>query len=57
MAGDDVTMPASSDEDALERRLEEDYKQFAASFLDIKLILTNHNERITALERRPKRRA
>jgi len=42
--------------DALDCRLEEDHKQFAASFLDIKLVLTNHNERITALERRPKRR-
>jgi hypothetical protein len=38
--------------DALDRRLEERDQQFAASFLDIKLILTNHNERITALERR-----
>jgi archaellum component FlaC len=42
--------------DALDRRLEERDKQFAAKFLDIKLVLTNHNKRITVLERRPRRR-
>jgi len=42
--------------DAIDRRLEEDHKQFAAKFLDQDLVLTNHNRRITALERRPRRR-
>jgi hypothetical protein len=42
--------------DALDRRLEERDKQFAASFLDIKRVLTNHNNRITALEHPPRRR-
>jgi len=42
--------------DALDRRLEEDRKQSAANFRDIKLVLTKHHKRISALERRPRRR-
>ena len=42
--------------DALDRRLEERDKQFAAQFQDIHLVLKNHNQRITVLERRRKRR-
>ena len=42
--------------DAIDRRLEENQKQFAAKLLDHDLILTNHNQRISALERRPRRR-
>ena len=43
--------------DALDRRLDERDKQFAAHFKDIRLILINHDQRITALERRRRRRS
>jgi outer membrane murein-binding lipoprotein Lpp len=42
--------------DALDHRLEEHHKQFAAKFFDNDLVLTNHNKRITTLERRTRRR-
>jgi chromosome segregation ATPase len=42
--------------DALDYRLEEHHKQFAAKFFDNDLVLTNHNKRITTLERRTRRR-
>src|SRR5215510_9203635 len=42
--------------DAIDRRLEENQKQFLAKVLDHDLVLTNHNKRITVLERRPRRR-
>ena len=42
--------------DALDYRLEEHHKQFAAKFFDNDRVLTNHNKRITTLERRTRRR-
>jgi len=42
--------------DALDHRLEEHHKQFAAKFFDNDRVLTNHNKRITTLERRTRRR-
>jgi predicted nuclease with TOPRIM domain len=43
--------------DTLTREIVESRKEYAARSLDHHRVLTNHNQRITALERRPKRRA
>jgi chromosome segregation ATPase len=42
--------------DAIDRRLEENQKQFMAKVLDHERVLANHSQRITTLERRPRRR-
>jgi archaellum component FlaC len=41
--------------DALTRDIAESRKEFVAKFLDHDRVLTNHNQRITALERQPRR--
>ncbi len=41
--------------DALTREIAESRREFTARYQDHELVLTNHNQRITALERRPRR--